>query len=127
MQRQTIQKQIILGTLQKLGEKSKHFSVEEIYSVIIEDYSSISKTTVYRNVRQLAESGVLRRITLEDGLERYDMNTHDHYHFICTDCSEIIDVDIEQAPTILPEFTEQYGLEVMRTNLTFSGRCLRCK
>ena len=94
-QRQTIQKQIIIETLDKLKDVKGHLSIDEIFSAIKEDYASISKTTVYRNVRQLAETGAIKRIILEDGIERYDINTHDHYHFTCDTCDTIYDVEIE--------------------------------
>jgi len=125
-QRQTIQKQLILETLDRFKMIKGHLSIDEIYTVIKEIYPSISKTTVYRNVRQLAEAGIIRQITLEDGIERYDLNTHDHHHFTCTNCNEIHDVDVEGMPDFSQYISENYGFNTKKINLSFTGICDQC-
>ena len=125
-QRQTIQKQIIIEALDKLKNVKGHLSIDEIYSEIKESYASISKTTVYRNVRQLAESGVIMKIILEDGIERYDLNTHDHYHFTCKSCGNIYDVELEGLLDFSGAITKSYGFTTERINLSFSGICDSC-
>ena len=125
LQRQTIQKQLILEALDKFKMVKGHLSIDEIYNAIKEIYPSISKTTVYRNVRQLAEMGTIRQITLEDGIERYDLNTHDHHHFTCTICNEIHDVDVEM-PDFSKYISEHYGFITEKINLSFSGICDKC-
>jgi len=126
-QRQTIQKQIIIEALDKLKNIKGHLSIDEIYSAIKEDYSSISKTTVYRNVRQLAEAGVIRQIILEDGIERYDLNTHNHYHFTCSACSTIYDVEIEGILDFSKALDINYGFNTKKINLSFTGICDSCE
>ena len=59
IQRSTVQRQIILDTLRKL---SKHPTIDEIYVEIHNEHPSISKTTVYRNLRQLADNGAIRQV-----------------------------------------------------------------
>ena len=125
-QRQTIQKQIIIETLDKLKHIKGHLSIDEIYSAIKEDYASISKTTVYRNVRQLAEAKTIRQIMLEDGLERYDLNIHDHYHFTCTTCGTIYDVEIDGLLDFSQYLDENYGFITETINLSFTGICDTC-
>lgn len=126
-QRQTIQKQIVIETLDKLKHVKGHLSIDEIYSAIKENFASISKTTVYRNVRQLAETGTIKQVILEDGLERYDLNTHDHHHFTCTVCSKIYDVEIDGLIDFSQCLGEKYGYITETINLSFTGICDSCK
>jgi Fe2+ or Zn2+ uptake regulation protein len=126
-QRQTIQKQIVIETLDKLKHVKGHLSIDEIYSAIKEDYASISKTTVYRNVRQLAEMGTIKQVLLEDGLERYDLNIHDHHHFTCTACATIYDVEIEGLLDFSQCLDENYGFTTETINLSFTGLCDVCR
>ena len=72
MERNTVQRKILLDSLMKLNT---HPTIEELYSEIHEEHPSISKTTVYRNLRQLARNGIIRQVSLSDGLERYDGRT----------------------------------------------------
>lgn len=126
-QRQTIQKQLIMATLDKLKTVKGHLSIDEIYNAIKVDYASISKTTIYRNVRQLAEAGIIMRVTLEDGIERYDLNTHDHYHFTCRVCQVIYDVEISGLVDFPKCLDENYGFVTESTSLSFTGVCNSCK
>jgi len=126
-QRQTIQKQIVIQTLERLKPIKGHLSIDEIYSEIKEEYASISKTTVYRNVRQLAETGIIMQVMLEDGLERYDLNTHDHYHFTCTGCNTVYDVEIDGLVDFSQFLDKNYDFATEKINLSFTGLCKNCK
>ena len=126
-QRQTIQKQIVMETLDSLKHVKGHFTIDEIYSAINEKYATISKTTVYRNLRQLAESGMIKQVTLEDGLERYDLNTKDHHHFTCIECATIYDVEIQGLLDFSGPLDEDYGFTAEKVNLSFTGVCSACR
>jgi len=126
-QRQTIQKQIILETLDKLRDVKGHLSIDEIYSEINKDYASISKTTVYRNVRQLAEAGNIKKVYLEDGLERYDVNLDDHHHFTCRKCGMIFDAEIKGLLDFSQCLDDNYGFTTEAINLSFTGICASCR
>ena len=127
-QRQTIQKQIVIETLDKLKHVKGHLSIDDIYSAIKEDYASISKTTVYRNVRQLAEMGTIKQVLLADGLERYDLNIHDdHHHFTCKSCGTIYDVEIAGLLDFSQCLDENYGFTTEAIHLSFTGTCDTCK
>jgi len=126
-QRQTVQKQLILTTLNRLRDVKGHLSIDEIYNAVKEEYTSISKTTVYRNVRQLADSGMIMQIMLEDGIERYDVNTHDHHHFTCKTCETIYDVEIDGLMDFSQYLDENYGFTTEMTHLSFTGICDACK
>ena len=73
------QREIILD---KLKANAVHPTAEYLYSILKKENSTISLATLYRNLNQLEEHGIIKRI---DGLEtssHYDHNTHTHYHFI---------------------------------------------
>ena len=123
MQRNTVQRQIILQALKKL---KTHPCIDEIYAAIHQNHPSISKTTVYRNLRQLAQGGVIRQVMLPDGLERYDATAAPHHHFRCKDCGRIFDVDLEYAESINAIVREKHGFQIDEHNIVFSGYCLEC-
>lgn len=52
------------------------------------------QATVYRNLTDLTEVGLLNRLDLGDHIWRFEFRGHhdddqDHPHFMCTDCGEI--------------------------------------
>jgi len=114
----------VLDALLKLNT---HPTIEEVYAEINKDHPSISKTTVYRNLRQLASGGIIRQVSLPDGLERYDGRAHRHYHFRCRECRYIYDVDIEHLAGINDAIQGKYGFQVDNHDVVFTGICLKCQ
>jgi len=123
-QRNTVQRQVILDAYKKL---KTHPTIEEIYTAIHTGYPSISKTTIYRSLRQLAANGILRQVSLPDGLERYDERIDQHYHFKCKNCGNILDVDIDYLAGINNIVQKKYSIQVDEHDVIFSGICLKCK
>ena len=123
MQRNTVQRQIILDALGKLGT---HPTVEEIYAAVQKEHPTISKSTVYRNLRGLAQSGMILQISLPDSAERYDGNNHPHYHFKCRGCGCILDVEIDHLDHLNTLIQSKYGFEIDRHDVVFTGACIDC-
>jgi len=124
MQRNTVQRQIILETLNRF---ITHPTVDELYSEIQKSHPSISKTTIYRNLRQLANGGQIGRFALPGDVERCDKRTDRHYHFQCESCGSLLDVDIDYLEGINEKVQEKYGFQVDRHDLIFKGTCSHCK
>jgi Fe2+ or Zn2+ uptake regulation protein len=123
IQRNTVQRQIIIDALKKLHN---HPTIEKVYTEIQKDHPAVSKTTIYRNLRQLANNGVIRKVSLPDGLERYDDRNSHHYHFKCRNCGKIFDVDMEYLGRIDNTIQGKYGFQVDEHELVFRGICTKC-
>jgi len=123
MQRNTVQRQIILDTLKKF---ITHPTVDELYSEIQKSHPSISKTTIYRNLRQLAHGGQIGRVAISDNAERFDYRTDRHYHFQCKTCGEIFDVDIDYVDGINEAVQKKYKFRVDEHDIIFRGVCSKC-
>jgi len=124
MQRNTVQRQIILDTLKKFAT---HPTVEEIYEEIQKSHPAISKTTIYRNLRQLVQGGQVGKVVLPDDAERFDKRTDRHYHFQCKSCGELVDVDINYPDGINEKVQAKYGVQVDEHDIIFKGICSQCK
>jgi len=124
--RSTVQKQIILDTLKSINT---HPSVDELYSKIQKSHPSISKATIYRNVRQLAEKGIILQIAVANDVSRYDGCTDFHQHFICNNCGNIFDLKIDCAQ-VSEKFNatiqNNFGHVVDNCIISFEGTCLNC-
>ena len=124
MKRNTVQRQIVLDALKKLNH---HPAIDEIYAEIHTGHPSISKMTVYRNLRRLADKGVIRQVSLPDGLGRYDANIIRHHHFVCKNCGRIADIDTPDILGIDEAVRRQYGFDIDKHDIVFSGTCSQCK
>jgi len=106
---------------------NSHPTIEGVYSVIYKDHPSISKATVYRNLRELAEDGSIRELSLPGGVERYDERIDQHYHFECKKCGGIYDVEMEYLGGIDDSVEQKYGMKVDKHDVVFTGICFGCE
>jgi len=128
-ERNTLQRQIVSDAI---AHCPPHFAIEDLYSIIKEEYPSISKTTVYRNLRLLSKSGSIRQVVLHDGLERYERNSPFHYHFKCRTCDGIFDIDhallFQLDLDKINELVEaSYAFTVEQHYILLNGLCDVCK
>ena len=123
-QRNTLQKKIILDVLKEFDD---HPSVEDVYAKVKSAYPTISKNTVYRNLRLLAENGKIKKVSLPGEQERYDNLTDEHYHFQCKICGLISDVQIKYLGDIDDTVQQKYGLQIDEHEIVFRGTCSQCR
>lgn len=122
--RNTKQKKVILSILK--GTTS-HPGAEWIYDQVRLEIPSISLGTVYRNLKQLKESGSILEFNLSEGVNRFDGNTAPHYHFICDRCGHIFDVDMKLSDAIAECVNQKTGFKVNYHRLELHGLCDVCQ
>lgn len=121
MQRQTIQREIVLQAVQVLC----HATADEIYRHVIVSHPAISKATVYRNLNVLADNGCIGRIDATTGADYYDCTTTQHYHLQCDQCGKVFDVpctylrELNKIPT-------DAGVLITGHTVLFRGICATC-
>ena len=103
-----------------------HPRAEWIYGELINDFPNLSLATVYRNLNLLCEIGDIRKIEVGDGTVRFDGNTDNHYHFLCSGCKSVIDVIADELSDINAEIESKYHFKVDTHSVVFYGRCDNC-
>ena len=121
MKRKTLQKQAILDALEVL--RFNHPTALEILGQVRMVHPTMSKATVYRNLKTMADEGLVIRMESEDGLERYDCNTHSHAHFKCNKCKKIFDIDEDLGAGI----KHKGDFVVESIDVVLRGRCRACQ
>lgn len=111
-----------------LMHTTEHPTADTVYEHVKEEFPRISLGTVYRNLNLLADMGEALKITTLDGGDRFDGCTKPHYHFTCTSCGAVIDLDMDVK--YFHEMNEAAcknfdGLIESHTTL-FSGICPAC-
>jgi len=124
-QRYSKKREAILGLLRSTTE---HPGAEWIYLRLKADYPDLSLATVYRNLNQFKEQGMIMSLGTVNGVERFDGNTEPHVHFICDRCSKVQDLHQLEVPTALCQSAaRETGASVSQCWLTFRGECSDCK
>ena len=104
-----------------------HPSAETVYADLKQQIPDLSLGTVYRNLSLFKEQGLIAGVATVNGVERFDGNTAPHVHFICNDCSAVIDMPQLQVPQQLTQSAEQQiGGTIDQCQLSFTGTCRDC-
>lgn len=122
--RRTRQRTLILKTLRSTRF---HPTADWIYQQVRQEIPDISLGTVYRNLRLLKEMGEIQELDWGSTYSRYDGNPRQHYHFTCTECGRVMDVDLEQQEFLNRLVEERHGWQVTGHRLEFRGLCCDCQ
>lgn len=107
-----------------LRSTKAHPTAEMIYQALKPEHPKLSLGTVYRNLNQLADSGVITRMPFP--VERYDADTSVHGHFCCDECGNVYDLDIPDTQSQAEKLCAGAGFAFRRESRLFYGVCEAC-
>lgn len=112
-----------------LSENSeKHYTVEELFDEVNKKFPPIGLATIYRSVNLFYDLGIITKLDLLDGHDRYELvkDTHHHHHLICSKCFTIIEVQEDFLDELELQIEKQYGFHVEGHMVKFYGLCSSC-
>ena len=113
--------------LEKICTTDTHPTAEWVYRALKADYPDLSLGTVYRNIGLFRDEGLIASVGTIGGQERFDRNCEPHGHFVCRDCSAVIDFDGAEDQPEAVETLEQMGFTIDRVALVAYGSCDQCR
>ena len=124
MRKYSRQRELILNYLK--GTKA-HPSAEQIYADLKPENPALSLSTVYRNLNLLSEYGMIQKLAVGESGERFDADTSDHGHFICSGCHCVTDVG--ELPIDKESLSSSLGgnYKVNQFKLFLYGLCGKCR
>lgn len=124
MKRYSEKRQAILDCLRST---KTHPTAEWIYEQLRPVYPDLSFATVYRNLRQMKDAGLVRSVGTVDDHERFDGTITPHFHAVCSRCGRVDDVEgLELPPEFLQRAESSTGFCITDTALRFVGLCPAC-
>ena len=112
--------------LNSLNEKLDHPTAEMVYNCVKKEQPNISLGTVYRNLNQLVEQGVLRRIATPVSGDRFDIRTDPHAHLLCARCGKVLDLEDDLISELDRNVMRTTAFLVNDRQLLLSGICADC-
>lgn len=100
-----------------------HPTAEMIYNRSKETIPNISLGTVYRNLNQLSELGLIKRIVMPNISDRFDKTIENHAHFYCIKCNETFDIMEDKFKDLDSEVSKRTGNTVLSHDIVFVGIC----
>lgn len=121
--RMTHQREIILEELRRV---ETHPTADELYHMVRTRLPRISRATVYRNLEQLAEAGMVTKLFGTGNQKRFDGKTVRHHHVRCVKCGRIADIRLACEPDCEPEVTDTCGFYILERQVDYLGICPEC-
>ena len=117
-----------LAIREVLCHTDAHPDADWVHQQVRQKLPSISMGTVYRNLAQMAEAGIIRQVRCAEGASRWDGRTDRHCHVICSRCGRVADIEL---PNVLEELeraaARESGFRIVGQSLCLAGICPQCQ
>jgi Fur family peroxide stress response transcriptional regulator len=119
----TVQRRTVF---EELAGRRDHPTADQVYDAVHRRLPSLSRTTVYRVLDTLVETGFARKVHHPDAVVRFDPTTGRHHHLVCESCGALVDLeDSEVSRLPLPD-AKRTGFRIRDYTVSFSGLCSNC-
>ena len=123
-QRLTKQKVAILDILRSVDS---HPTAEWLYQEARKRIPGISLGTVYRNLNQLRDNGMIIELQYGSSQSRFDARYDNHYHFCCNNCGCVYDMAMPIIRSIDTKAKAACDFLITGHRLEFYGLCTACQ
>ena len=116
--------------LKFLYEHDGHFTPEDIYTLLKEQYPNINIgiATVYRTLSLLETSQIASSISFGVQGKKYELGLKKHHdHLICTKCGAIIEFFDEIIEERQKEIAKKYNFQMTDHTMKIIGLCENCQ
>lgn len=103
-----------------------HIDGESFITLLHNKDYKVSRGTVYSTLKLLVDCGLLKKVMGNNNKVYYESihdDHKDHDHFICLDCSAIVEVKDEQIERLREKIARENGFEIQRHNHNIFAHC----
>lgn len=113
-----------------IKHKDTHVTAAQIVEHFVVNEKGIGRTTVFRNLDKLAESGHVRRY-VTDGVagacyQYAEEECHAHFHLKCNNCGELRHFECDELIGIQNHLLAGHSLKIDMAKTVFYGICEEC-
>lgn len=124
--RLTTQRKIIFT---ELLDRKEHANIDDLYMSVKKADPNIGLATMYRTVKLLTDSGLVREVDTGGGKPSYEAvagRLH-HDHLTCEICGESVEFNDPSMEKLQEEIASAYGYTLTDHALYLKGVCPKCK
>ena len=106
-------------------------TAEDAYQLLMEQGADIGKTTVYRVITRLCQSGRLRRYAPHERGEaahyQYNPCQESHLHIRCINCGALAHLHCDEVESFASHLTKHHGFTLDEGQTILYGCCESCQ
>lgn len=122
MTRQSRQREVVLEVVRSTMD---HPTADWVHRQARRRLPRISLATVYRNLKRLAQEGLIREVQ-STGQSRFDGNTGRHYHIRCLGCGRVSDLPISVDARLEEQAGQATSYRILGHEVEVHGLCPSC-
>jgi Fur family peroxide stress response transcriptional regulator len=103
-----------------------HANTEELYTILLQKFHSISLATIYKNINLMIENTFIQEVKIPNAKPVYELTKESHSHLVCKRCGKVEDIYLDLTHVCdLAMHTTQFQID--KADLVFSGLCKKCQ
>ena len=114
---------------QRALSRHRHFSAEELYEELRGRHAGISRATVYRTLKLLADKQLLEVHDFDRGYRQYEtqVGRHHHDHLVCLKCRRIVEFENEAIEKEQDKVARRHRFKILSHSHKIYGLCGACR
>ena len=112
-----------------LGAESCALSAVEIEDALRAEGGRIGRASIYRVLELLVEHGLVERVTVGQGLSRFERilpSGEHHHHLVCERCGRLVAFDDPALERAIDGVSRRLGVRVDHHDVVLRGACEEC-
>jgi Fe2+ or Zn2+ uptake regulation protein len=89
----------------------------------------IDRATIYRNLQSFEKAGIIKKVSLQQKADYYELANHHHHHIICKTCGDIEgfkNCNLDSLKKTVLKNSKAFG-SITDHSLEFFGECDNCR
>jgi Fur family ferric uptake transcriptional regulator len=113
--------------LEYIHDNASHLTAEEIIKFVEERAPGIDKSTVYRTLDLLENTGCVLKSEVDGHSIYHHAEEGHHHHLICRNCGRSIDCDESLFSEVINTLVSRYGFQPDMKHMVIRGLCKKCR
>lgn len=118
----TPQRTAILEEIEAAG----HIDIDTLFEILRMSFPSISLATVYKNVSQMSDLGILEVIKVSNHKSQYEISKEPHIHLACNSCGSLMDMN-RCINELINSAESESGYSLNHSTVVLNGLCPSCQ
>jgi len=113
--------------LESIHDNVSHVTAEEILKFVNARAPGVDKSTVYRTLDLLEQSGCVLKSEKDGHFIYHHAEESHHHHLVCRSCGKSIDCNEDIFSEVEDILMAQYGFKADFKHMMVSGLCRECR
>ena len=124
-------REVIVAYLKEHIEQ--RFTAREIFEAVSKEDTGVNRTTIYRNLDRLCETGELLRFKEPNREAWYYQYSEDHehcdkhMHAQCSECGKVFHLEKPFMDSFEEWMLREYGIDIDPAKTIIIGKCSKCR